>query len=793
MWEHTLRGFGVEPLFVLNYERLRLGNTPFGSWELKLFRWNLPNDAQLIWDEAHRCQGKDSQNARMMASAKPFHNALLSRTLAQDPTEMRAMGFLTGLHGWGNWYRWCLRTGCGKGAFGGLDFRKRTAEKYLLYLHNYLYPEFGGRLRKSDMADYFPDNQVIAQALDFGDDGAIQAKYDAMVDDIAAQEAAGDLNTLGLYQKTRQATELLKVPGLVSLAEDALANGNSVIIFTNYRATLDLIREKLKCDGVYGGQRDEDRERAIAAFQSDASRCLAVNIQAGGVGMSLHDLNGLFPRETLICPPDNAKDLLQVLGRAHRAGGMTPVVQRIVFAAGTAEEQVCERVQERINNIDLLNDADLDPSNSFTEKNKKKLEKRGCFYLAPDLSSGPLRTAASTQPQVASTVPPTTQNAHDNAPSGLAGSESALQIPSVAHSDRKHAPLSPSTLKSKAICPGFQNDPNGDKSFADRGTKGHEGVEKEDLSVAGNDESLRKAISLCLNYRRKLLRQRGKVQIFKEQKLKYHDGQWGFADDIWIGDTHADLLDWKFAIYFYAADSPQFWCYCIGIWDRWQQIDTITVHAVHPFRAQVDVETFSRAKDYARLSGQIKSLISHARRNDPADYRVSDQCRFCGNAGKCVKLALLGREIALRYSDELVLPEGTLHGSQITDPDTFSTLLQIKPVVEKATGGWNKAALELWDSGVAIPEYETVEKGGNRSISSAKAALDVVRLEFPKVTAEQLLDFVDLSATQLDALVNALAPRGDKKHAIKRVNGLLADEEILTRGGGSRYLKKIRE
>ena len=35
------------------------------------------------------------------------------------------------------------------------------------------------------------------------------------------------------------------------------------------------------------------------------------------------------------------------------------------------------------------------------------------------------------------------------------------------HGARQHAKLSPSTLKSRAICPGFRNDPDGDKTAAD--------------------------------------------------------------------------------------------------------------------------------------------------------------------------------------------------------------------------------------------------------------------------------------------------------------------------------------
>ena len=54
-------------------------------------------------------------------------------------------------------------------------------------------------------------------------------------------------------------------------------------------------------------------------------------IQAGGVGVSLHDLHGGHPRMSIISPTWSGQDLKQVLGRIHRAGSKTPAIQKIVF------------------------------------------------------------------------------------------------------------------------------------------------------------------------------------------------------------------------------------------------------------------------------------------------------------------------------------------------------------------------------------------------------------------------------------------------------------------------------
>ena len=70
-------------------------------------------------------------------------------------------------------------------------------------------------------------------------------------------------------------------------------------------------------------------------------------------------LTGEFPRHSIISPSYSAINLVQALGRIHRAEGKTPCIQKIVFAAGTIEERCCQRVQAKLDNLDLLNDGDL--------------------------------------------------------------------------------------------------------------------------------------------------------------------------------------------------------------------------------------------------------------------------------------------------------------------------------------------------------------------------------------------------------------------------------------------------
>ena len=95
------------------------------------------------------------------------------------------------------------------------------------------------------------------------------------------------------------------------------------------------------------------------------------NIQSGGTGISLHDTNGNHPRISLISPTWSAQDLLQVLGRIHRAMAKTNSIQKIIFCKGTFDENIGYILKNKINNILMLNNGNSNKS-SFGMSTKSK-------------------------------------------------------------------------------------------------------------------------------------------------------------------------------------------------------------------------------------------------------------------------------------------------------------------------------------------------------------------------------------------------------------------------------------
>jgi superfamily II DNA or RNA helicase len=359
-WREWCEKAKVDPLFVVNYEKLRAGTTGFGDFENGAWVWHgLPHDTLLIWDEVHKCKGSNSLNGKMLIQSKPFNTLLLSATFASNPMDMKSTGFLLGLHKYTDFYPWLIKNGVKKAPWG--SFAYFGGKTKLKEIHKAISGK-STRIRVAELGAAFPDNEVQAQAFDCGDSDAIWLGLQERLAELENSRATDKPSPMTEILRARQEAELLRVPLLNEMAEDLVDEGRSVVIFCNFRNSLD----ELSIDDsksrmlIYGGQTEEERQDAITAFQKNEAPILLCQIQSGGVGLSLHDLNGR-PRSSLICPTYSAIDLKQALGRIHRAGSLSKAIQKIVFASGSIEEKVMRRVRAKLKDIETLNDGDMEP------------------------------------------------------------------------------------------------------------------------------------------------------------------------------------------------------------------------------------------------------------------------------------------------------------------------------------------------------------------------------------------------------------------------------------------------
>jgi hypothetical protein len=391
-WTKILASFNLKPYVAINYEKLGRGNTTYMKWKKQkciLKPWvenavmdapefNFPKDALVILDEGHKCKGNHSTNSWMMIMLKEqgYKVLVASATLATTPIELKAAGYLADLHSLYNFDHFLRQHGAEwVGRFGAMswDAASAAAKHSMMLLNEYFFDtrRCASRLTVDDFGTLFPESHLLPTAFDMGANSSkIQAAYDEMETELARLDDRTEgysEHIFAIMTKARRTSELCKVPLFCEKIEELFDEGKSVAVFVNFTDSIDAIVSRLKNNKkfagqigyIVGGQNANVRQRDIEDFNSDKKRIILCNIAAGGVGISLHDLNGNFPRASVISPTWSAVNLKQVFGRVHRAGALTKCVQYIVYAAGCIEEQICRRVEFKLQNLSTLNDGDL--------------------------------------------------------------------------------------------------------------------------------------------------------------------------------------------------------------------------------------------------------------------------------------------------------------------------------------------------------------------------------------------------------------------------------------------------
>lgn len=410
-WRRYLKHFNIDPeqITITNLEAIKSGKRESGTWveaftrsgrKYKKFVWEVPENNLLIWDEVHGASGLDSKAGRMLISAafQKIPTLMLSATAADSPLKMKAIGFALGLHRVTDFLGWLLAHGCVEGRYGYeftcgmkpgeyLQYESKTGKwkkrsdgwaellrrraEHMEAIHRQIFPAGKGvRIKQSEVPG-FPKNTIIPEAIDFQSaTKEIAAAYRELQFELARLHKKFDAGPL--LKKTQTKVEMLKLPIIAEQVKDEIDQGYSVVVFTNFNDSMDEMCRLLKTDCfIRGGQNPEERSRNEDRFQDpnhvDWSPVIVANNQAGGESLNFHDLDGNHPRVTHIFPTFWAQVFRQCSGRAPRQGGLTPVIQKIPFAAGTVEEEAFDSVLAKLAQVDTFNNGTSDPVATITD------------------------------------------------------------------------------------------------------------------------------------------------------------------------------------------------------------------------------------------------------------------------------------------------------------------------------------------------------------------------------------------------------------------------------------------
>lgn len=357
----------------------------------------------------------------------------------------------------------------------------------------------------------------------------------------------------------------------------------------------------------------------------------------------------------------------------------------------------------------------------------------------------------------------------------------------VDHASRAHARYSPSTFAYREACPHWENDNDPEKSTAaaDQGTKLHEFCERETSEGLEGDEKM--FVDMCLGYAQPYKDAPGAV-VMREVKLKVLD-QYGTVDLLILNGTHADMMDYKMGRHGVepAENNPQGQGYMLGVWDKFPQIESVTVHFLLPRRDEVSTHTYYRSKDYNRVKLRIATIIARAKK--PQEFCPSEGvCMYCGAKSRCAALATRALSISKKLQPGLVLPEKI--ELDASNPQQVAMLLSLAPIME----GWTKqirdGALRLsLEEGMDIPGFRRFTKSTPRRVTSILGAWDALK---EKMTIEDFLSTcTNLSIVQLEDKFAENAKRGEKKATRQELENILRHADLLKEESEVAYLRAV--
>ena len=306
----------------------------------------------LIIDEVHKLVSPRAQQTKAILSLAPLipYTLLLTGTiLLNRPTDLfvplklidaETKSFTV----FKNFY-------CVMGGYGGYQV---VGYKHLDELQHRL-SEVSVRVRKEDVLD-LPDKLFVEEYLEMENK---QTKiYQQVLESIVADIDKVVLNPNPLAQmiRLRQATadtsilsdsvaESVKFDRAESLIEDIVANGDSVLVFSNWSEVIDnfeaRLTDKFSVAKITGKATDVEAQKE--KFNEDDCHILLMTTKAGGTGHTFNKATYII----FLDEPWTSADLQQAVARCHRIGQTKPVTIYTLMCKDTIDEYIHRIVKRK--------------------------------------------------------------------------------------------------------------------------------------------------------------------------------------------------------------------------------------------------------------------------------------------------------------------------------------------------------------------------------------------------------------------------------------------------------------
>lgn len=227
------------------------------------------------------------------------------------------------------------------------------------------------RRRKEDVLDDLPEKTISPIYLELTSD-----TYNEELDEfIQISQENRDKDTLSVtlnrLMKVRQVIAMEKIPYTCELIDKCLEQGQKVVVFTNFTASLEAIHEKYKKISVVldGRMSSPKKQHSVDRFQEDDKIKIFIgNIKAAGVGITLTAAETVINNDLSFVPADHE----QADDRCFRKGQKNNVLAYYPIFENTIEMNIYNMLQTKMNNIDRVM-GEGEYSENFTENIFKEI------------------------------------------------------------------------------------------------------------------------------------------------------------------------------------------------------------------------------------------------------------------------------------------------------------------------------------------------------------------------------------------------------------------------------------
>jgi SNF2 family DNA or RNA helicase len=128
-----------------------------------------------------------------------------------------------------------------------------------------------------------------------------------------------DAEALVTLGKFRETSSFHKIEETVEMARELLDSGQSVVIFTEFMSTAELLHESLGGELLTGKTKISERQALVDRFQAGESKVFIGTIKAGGVGITLTAASNLILVDRAWTPGDveQAEDRINRMGQVN--------------------------------------------------------------------------------------------------------------------------------------------------------------------------------------------------------------------------------------------------------------------------------------------------------------------------------------------------------------------------------------------------------------------------------------------------------------------------------------------